>query len=270
MNDVLVDLSLEAMADANEANWYATSPISYGLTDADVHNSESISWCITNIPLVVCNIVFKARLRPEHVDSTIETLVEKARARNVPLRWLIGKDTEPPNLGERLLAHGFTILESGPLMAIDLHSLLQAAHLPGNVTISKIKDGDQLEAWCRIVAECFGIPPKRAPAMSRWFKMMDSKSQMCFYLAFQDGEPVATSQLFAGEGVAGIYYVATLPKARNQGIGYAVTHRALQDGLNMGYRVGTLQATPIGESLYLKMGFKEVRRMTVYHWRQAL
>lgn len=270
MNTILTDLSPEAMATANLANLYAATPVKYDMANAETHKGEDVCWCVTDISLLPCNTAFKTRLRPEAVDSTIETIIEKATARNVPFRWLVTKDTEPADLGEHLVAHGFTSSGEGPMMAVDLRSLARTCPLPTGVTIAEVNGDDEFEAWCRIAAECFGIPPDRAPALSRWFRTTKAlRLPMRFYLAHQNHEPVATSQLFVAEGVAGIYYVATLPKARNQGIGYAVTHRALRDGQNMGYRAGTLQASKMGVPVYLRMGFTEVGRIRSYVWRKT-
>jgi GNAT superfamily N-acetyltransferase len=268
MTDILTDLSVDSLARSNEANLYASSPFSYDLPQSEVYKGADISWCITGIPLLPCNIAFKARLRPEQVDSTIDLLVEKAVARNVSLRWVIGEDTEPADLGAHLESHGFTTSGPGPLMAIDLLSMKKDAHVPSNLNIVEVRDRAAFETWCHLAAQGFGIPPEREPALSRWFTIaMDLKLPMKFYLAFQNGEPVATSQLFLAEGVAGIYYVTTVPKARNQGIGFAVTLRPLQAALEMGYRVGTLQASKLGEPVYRRMGFEICGIMTAYHWR---
>ena len=267
MSEILKDLSTTAMLRANEANLYASTPFSYNLPQAEVYQGPEISWCITDIPLMPCNIVFRARLKAEEVDRKIESIIDKARTRKVPLRWWIGKDTEPADLGACLEAHGLTTPGATPFMAIDLLSMKTDVPTLSNLNITKVQDKTAFETWCHIVAECFGIPPQREPALLRWFTIArDLKLPMHFYLAFQNDEPVATSQLFLAEGVAGIYYVATLPKARNQGIGYAVTLKALQEALGMGYKAGTLQSSKLGEPVYRRMGFVECGKMTAYQW----
>jgi len=270
MSEILKDLSTTALFKANEANLYASSPFYYNLPHAEVYGGEDICWCITDIPLLQCNIIFKAKLKPKDVDRTIESLLKKARSRNVPLRWWTGKDTEPVDLEESLLAHGFTPLRVTPFMAIDLLSMKEDVAIPSNVNITEIKDRTALETWCHIFALGFGVPHEGEPAYLKWITTtLDSKLQLKLYLAFKDGEPVATSQLFLAEGVAGIYYIATLPEARKQGIGTAVTLKPLQIAMEMGYRVGILQSSKMAENLYRKMGFEVCGIMTAYQWRNT-
>jgi len=267
MPEILKDLSTDALLRANIANLYASSPLSINLPQAEVHKAHDLSWCITGILLPQCNIVFGARLKPELVDDTIKTIVEKARIRNVPLRWLVGQDTEPADLGDRLLSYGFTTSGLAPLMAIDLLSMKTDLAGPSNLVITEIRDNDSFETWYRVFAQGFGIPRERELALPRWYGAVRNLDlPFHFYLAFQNGKPVAISQLFLAEGVAGLYCVATIPEARKQGIGYAVSLKPLQDAFDMGYRVGTLQSSKMGKPIYSKMGFTECGQMAAYQW----
>ena len=86
------------------------------------------------------------------------------------------------------------------------------------------------------------------------------------WVARLGGVTVGTSSIFLGAGVAGLYNVTTLPEARGQGIGAAVTLAALAAARDAGYHVAVLQASPMGFPVYARLGFREVCRIQSYVW----
>ena len=85
-----------------------------------------------------------------------------------------------------------------------------------------------------------------------------------FYLAFLGEKPVATSMLFTSAGIAGLYMISTLPEHRNSGIGKTVTLESLLAAEKMGYKIGGLFATQLGEIVYRKLGFGEFCKFDIY------
>ena len=69
--------------------------------------------------------VFHANLSADEADSTIDETVEWFRGRNAPFfSWWTGQNTQPADLGERLVAHGFSVFEKeAPAMAADINKL---------------------------------------------------------------------------------------------------------------------------------------------------
>src|SRR5439155_7181146 len=82
------------------------------------------------------------------------------------------------------------------------------------------------------------------------------------FMATVDGEPAASAVLLEWAGVAGLYNVGTLPEYRGGGLGTYVSLAALEAGRADGYRYGVLQATAMGERLYLSIGFQSRSRFT--------
>jgi GNAT superfamily N-acetyltransferase len=94
-------------------------------------------------------------------------------------------------------------------------------------------------------------------------------SAIRLYLGTQEGEPVATVKLFFAAGVAYIGRVVTVHAARRQGICTAMTMRALRIAREEGYRIAVLTASPMGISIYRRLGFQECCVVSTYAWDPA-
>jgi ribosomal protein S18 acetylase RimI-like enzyme len=78
------------------------------------------------------------------------------------------------------------------------------------------------------------------------------------FIARVDGRPAAVAMTIVNHGVAGIYWVGTVERARGRGLGWAMTAAAVNAGFEMGAEIASLQASPMGESLYRRMGFETI------------
>jgi GNAT superfamily N-acetyltransferase len=267
MSEFLTDLSDIAMARAITENCYALSPFYHGWKGAETYAGKDVNWVITDIPFPVTNCAFHTNIKPEDVDSTIERFKARGIAKNLPLSWYIGPETRPLNFTESLTAHGFTSRGDGAGMAIDLQAMNENEPMPAGLEIIDVKDNTTLKLWCHVAVLGDSMPAFAEPYLVKLYQTeIKYKQPMKFFLGLFDGKPVATSMYFLGKGVVGIYLVATLLEARNKGIGFAVTQAALKAGRALGYHIGILQASKMGEPVYKRMGFKEYCRVSSYTW----
>lgn len=123
-----------------------------------------------------------------------------------------------------------------------------------------------MEHWLRVVSAGSSFPaPLHSILLDLLYRHSYHTSATCRpYLALRNGEPVGTSLLLLGGGMAGIYCVTTLEKARRMGIGRASTMATLWDARRIGYRFATLQSSQMGYKIYQDLGFQEVCTFALY------
>ncbi len=223
---------------------------------------------LTDVPFPLFNSVLNARLAPENVDAAIEAAISRCRSRNVPMLWWTGPATRPADLGARLEAHGWVHDEDTPGMAADLAALNENFSTPPGLVIHPVRDASALQQWCRAFIAGYELPDwLRDPVLDLFSEVgVGENNPMQLYLARLDGEPVATSTLLLGVGVAGIFNVATLASARRKGIGAAVTLAPLCDARARGSRVGILSSSSLGFPVYEQLGFRPYCTLSHYIW----
>jgi GNAT superfamily N-acetyltransferase len=264
----LTDMSPEPVIRAIEEN-AAEFLLALGrAAGSEERNDPSIQWTIGGSPIDYHNCVVRANLTPETADQAIQAALARLRAYNVPGSWHLGPAMRPADLGARLLAHGFSYAGPELGMAIDLAELAQA---PAGVTIERVADSQALEVWVETLGQGFGEGPREAGWVGAMYERigLDDAVPWRHFLGYSDGMPVATTSLFLGAGVAGIYFVFTIDSARRRGIGAAITAAALRDARDLGYRVGVLGASSMGYGVYQQLGFRQYCTIDIYEWHPA-
>ncbi len=269
MNEMLQDTSPAALIAAIEDNQFSMIAACRKWPQAEVYNGDDIKWVMTCVPFPLFNSVFRARLAAPRVDSVIQSIVTCAEARHVPVLWWIGPQTQPTDLGMHLEAHRFTHEGRVPGMAIDLMTLQENRTVMPGFSVRRVGDVETLKTLCQVLINGFGMPDFVTDAYFDFVSHVGfsaDSSTALLYIGWLNGQPVATSMAIFAAGVAGIYSVATLPEARCRGIGARITLAPLCEARAMGYRVGILQASEMGVSVYHRLGFQEYCQLDQYVW----
>lgn len=234
----------------------------------DLYESQDLTRVITGLPFALMNGVYRAHLTPETLEPALAATLAALETWQVPLLWWVGPTAQPADLGAYLEDRGFVRAGDTPGMAVDLMELPEDRPLPPDLRIESVEDEQTLETWARVAAIGTGFPE----SIQQEFVELelgvgfDRGSRARRYLGYQAGVPVASSTMVLHAGVAGIYAVATLPSARRQGIGAAMTLRPLLEARANGYRIGTLQSSELGYPVYRRLGFRDVCRFALYLW----
>jgi GNAT superfamily N-acetyltransferase len=264
---ILRDLSESSLITAIESNLFAFLPLFKYWSKAEFRDTPELMWSITEIPFPLFNSVLRARLSPDTTDDAINAAITRCKSKNVPMLWWTGPSTQPTDLGSRLSARGFHPVEI-PGMAADLKPLPESVEFPETLVIKRVESDEAMEIWCRVLCTAFEMPDFVAEALFDFSRSLGFDPEFPYrnYLGYLEDEPVATSALFLGAGVAGIYNVTTLKAARRKGIGAAMTAVPLVEARSLGYRVGTLHSSESGFNVYRNLGFKEYCKIFQYIW----
>lgn len=304
MSDIVTEFSVPSIIQGMESNLQELARLWGRIIGATFHEDAESSWFISGLPFELANVVFRANFAADDPDSDVEKLIERLMAQHMPLSWFIGPTTRPADLGQRLLAHGWRLDDNAPGMALDLlmlddrgsvgarfiapagwgqHGSLQHTQLSPDpmgainlaptppitpLRIEQVNNGEMFEQWIRVLVAGSEFPDSVLDfvlGLYRQYGYASSPAVRC-YLGLLDDEPVTTSLLFLAGGVAGIYDVATLPHARGQGFGTAITLAPLLDARRLGYRFGILQSSAMGLNVYRRLGFQAYCTVSLYFW----
>lgn len=262
--NVLREFSLPEVIKANEENIAGGYRTLYsGWDEARSHAGEDVVWGLTRIPSPMINNATRVRIQEEQADNALEAIIEEANARHVPMRWWLGPGTQPADTGKRLEKRGFSHVQLVG-MAIELSRMEAPSAGPG-LYVERVRDSSQLENWCKVLSAGFSVPQNAADALGRAFEVVGLDARdWSLYLAYLDCEPVTASSMYMGDGVAGIYNVATLPEARGKGAGLAVSYMPLRTAHQAGYQIGILQSSRLGYSVYRRLGFEDICTFNLY------
>jgi len=164
-----------------------------------------------------------------------------------------------------LIEAGFDDAGALPAMAVDIERLAPTK-LPPGYAFTRVGAGSRGEEWAEALALGYGLPVglarRLSPAKIAVDMADDARAQ--FFAIVSGQRIVATSMLFLDDGLAGIYSVATLAAERGRGIGGHATAEPLRIARALGYRVGVLQSSDAGHSVYLGLGFADVGTVPMF------
>ena len=103
------------------------------------------------------------------------------------------------------------------------------------------------------------MPPDVTPALFARAETVIGP-HIAAFVALADGTPSAAAMTIVTHGVAGIYWVGTVPEARGRGLAELCTRAAGNAGFDLGARIASLQASVMGEPVYRRMGYVEITR----------
>lgn len=235
---------------------------------ATARRDAEIVWTVGGSPICYHNAVVHCDAPAERADVLIGEWAAELRHRRLPGSWHLSPFMRPLDLAERLGAHGFNDAGEEPAMAADLASAPpQLAQVEG-LSVGRVLDEAALDAYRDVLGRGFGEGPHEADWAADVYRRigLGAGAPWRHYIGRLHGQSVSTASLFLTGGVAGIYFVSTLPGVRRRGIGAAITRHTMLEARNLGCTIAVLGSSPMGYSVYRRLGFEDVFSYQMFEW----
>jgi N-acetylglutamate synthase len=167
---------------------------------------------------------------------------------------VLARSGETPAVDEAARQLGLTAAERIPGMVANPGDLDGSA--ASELEVVRVDTADGFAQALVLASEGFGVPADfLAPLYMPEVTGLDGFE---VYLGRVEGRGVTTAAGYVVDGDVGIFNVATPSEYRGRGYGAAITGHAVREGLAAGAEFAYLQSSAIGESVYRRLGFREV------------
>lgn len=212
--------------------------------------------------------VLSTQLSDNEVDTQIDETLRQVGQHTDAIDWFVFPGCRPVDLGNRLVGRGEAggpdgewVLYGniggppGTWMLADLAALPDSTPVATGFHVERVTNQRMFDEWSEINARGFGASDYTDYHAAYSRHGFGADAQAVHFIGYVGDEAVTSSTLLVGGGSASVYNVSTPVELRRQGFGGAITHAALQHARNLGYRWTWIWSSPLGKSVYAKLGF---------------
>jgi len=213
----------------------------------------------------------------EAIDSLIAETVEffSSHPEVEEFEWKTRGHDWPPDLDERLRAHGLEPDEVETVMVGEASHLAVDVALPDGVTVRRVDQLPERQALVteasEVAAQIFGDGPSGEEMLERLDRTQGLEQFWVAEAATEEGSRVVCSGRLArveGTEFAGIWGGSTLPEWRGKGIYRALTAARARAALADGVRYINSDCTAMSRPILERSGLVAVTTTTPYVWRR--
>ncbi len=228
--------------------------------DSSVHERHGVSAAVVPVTPGRSLVNSVAYSDPEALIESLEWLAELYESAGI-VAWTVWTPAPDGEVVGALEAAGH-ILDGDPLgMVLDD---LEHAELPAIGELDWDSDGDGLVAG-ELNDRAYAVEPNDGMAAALSAPPEFARQ----YQARVDGEVACVlGAIDHGGEDLGVYFVATDQTHRGQGLATRLMAAALGEGRERGLRTSSLQASAMGERLYVALGYRPQFRIQLYERRK--
>lgn len=178
--------------------------------------------------------------------EAIEALEEFYRGKGA--RPLIGVcPLAHPSLSEALAARGWVVDGFENVLYRELGHV-PATEVASSVEIREVVGEEERDLWGLVAASGFSAPLPPLPEQLAISALVVRRPGARLFLAYVDGAPAGTGELYVEDGIAWLSADTTLPQYRRRGVQQAMQAHRLAAGAAAGCQLAVSEAAPGGPS----------------------
>lgn len=211
--------------------------------------------------------VIFSRLSADTADSAIQEQRAYFASLNHDFEWKTYAHDQPPDLTQRLAAHGFAVDETEAIMVLDLQPTEPLPQPPPSVTVVQVHHRETLGDVAEIRRLVYGDDrPDHVERLAR--EMEEDPEYLSVYVAYVHAEPAACGWIRFPKtsAFASLWGGSTVPELRGRGLYTALLYARIQEARARGWRYLTVDARHMSRPILEKRGFQLLTSATACTW----
>jgi hypothetical protein len=184
------------------------------------------------------------------------------------IEWKLYGHDQPPDLSQRLIAHGFEVEEEEALLMLDLQDMPEVYRQAITADIRRCLTPEEISHVVQVQTQVYGTD-------FSWLQtqleenLATQPDFWSIYIAYVDGEPACGAWISfpKDSSFAGLWGGATLEKYRQRGLYTQMVATRAQEAIARGYRFLTVDASDMSRPILLKRGFQLLTYTYPYFWQ---
>ncbi len=200
--------------------------------------------------------VIYTRLDAAGADEAIQSTIAFFKQYGGEFEWKVYDHDTPPDLKQRLLAHGFVSEDVEAVLALDLETVPPGFWAPATADQRRLTDPAQLADVTRIETEVWGEPFGDLEVMLA-AEMQATPDLISVYVAYAGAAPASSAWIryYPEREFAELYGGATMPSQRGQGLYTALVKARAVEARQRGVRFLVVDTSPMSRPVLEKQGF---------------
>lgn len=216
------------------------------------------------------SFIVYSQLDAAKADQVIQEQIRwyREEVNGAGLEWKTYDHDTPPDLQERLAAHGFQAEEREALLVLDLEACPDVYLQPVTADIRRVTNEEDFRQIAALKEAVYGGNFDWLVAHLRE-SVAAQPDGWSIYMIPADGVPAAAAWISfpPRSQFAGLWGGSTRPGYRNQGLYTALVAVRAQEAIRRGYRFLTVDASPMSRPILEKRGFQLLTYTTPFVWK---